>query len=48
MLSRIRGMDVLPSASNPDPISDLNMAFFTPVFRPGLACYNFSTAIIVV
>ena len=25
-----------PGSSNPDPISDLNMPFSTPVFRPEL------------
>ena len=28
---------VLPSSSNPDPISDQKMSFFTLVFRPGLS-----------
>ena len=27
---------VPPSSSNPDPISDQKMSFFTPVLRPGL------------
>ena len=29
----ILGGDVPPSSSNPDPISDQKMSFFTPVFR---------------
>ena len=27
---------VPPRSPNPDPISDLKMSFFTPIFRPGL------------
>ena len=29
------GVDVPPGYLNPDPISDLKMSLFTPVFRPG-------------
>ena len=36
VLLGILGGDVPPSSSNPDPISDQKMSFFTPVFRPGL------------
>ena len=32
----ILGGGVPPGSSNPDPISDLNMPFSTPVFRPDL------------
>ena len=30
------GGGVPPGSSNPDPISDQEMSFFTPVFRPDL------------
>ena len=36
VLLGIPGGGVPPGSSNPDPISDLNMPFFTPVFRPDL------------
>ena len=36
VLLGILGGGVPPGSSNPDPISDLNMPFFTPVFRPDL------------
>ena len=36
VLPGILGGGVPPGASNPDPISDLNMPFSTPVFRPDL------------
>ena len=32
----ILGRGVPPGSPNPDPISDQNIPFFTPVFRPGL------------
>ena len=32
----IRGGGVPPGSPNPDPISDQNMPFSIPVFRPGL------------
>ena len=34
--SEFPGEGVPPGSSNPDPISDLNMPFSTPVFRPDL------------
>ena len=34
VLPGILGGGVPPGSSNPDPISDLNMPFSTPVFRP--------------
>ena len=34
VLLGILGGGVPPGSSNPDPISDLNMPFSTPVFRP--------------
>ena len=37
VLLGILGGGVPPGSSNPDPISDLNMPFSTPVFRPELA-----------
>ena len=36
VLLGILGGGVPPVSSNPDPISDLNMPFSTPVFRPDL------------
>ena len=36
VLPGILGGGVPPGSSNPDPISDLNMPFSTPVFRPDL------------
>ena len=36
VLLRIIGGGVPPGSPNPDPISDQNMAFSTPVFRPDL------------
>ena len=36
VLLGIFGGGVPPGSSNPDPISDQKMSFFTPVFRPGL------------
>ena len=36
LLLRIIGGGVPPGSPNPDPISDQNMAFSTPVFRPDL------------
>ena len=36
VLLGILGGDVMPRSSNPDPISDQKVSFFTPVFRPGL------------
>ena len=36
VLLGILGGDVSPSSSNPDPISDQKMSFFTSVFRHGL------------
>ena len=36
VLLGILGGGVPPGSSNPDPISDLNMPFSTPVFRPDL------------
>ena len=36
VLLGIIGRGVPPGSSNPDPISDLNMPFSTPVFRPDL------------
>ena len=55
VLSEIRGRGVPPDSPNPDPISDQNMPFFTPVldlksipaFRLGLAGDNFSTGFVV-
>ena len=38
ILLGIFGGGVPPGSSNPDPISDLNMPFSTPVFRPGPGC----------
>ena len=35
VLLGILGGDVSPGPPNADPISDLKMSFFTPVFRPG-------------
>ena len=35
-LLRITGGGVPPGSPNADPISDQNMAFSTPVFRPDL------------
>ena len=34
VLLRIFGRGVPPGSPNSDPISDQNMPFFTPVFRP--------------
>ena len=31
---------VPPCSSNPHPISDQKMSFYTPVFRPGPGCSN--------
>ena len=42
VLPRIVGRGMPPNSSNPDPISDQSMLFFTPIFRPGLAGYKFS------
>ena len=36
VLLGILGGGVPPGSSNPDPISDLNMPFSTPIFRPDL------------
>ena len=36
VLLGIFGRGVPPGSPNPDPISDQNMSFSTPVFRPGL------------
>ena len=36
VLLGILGGDVMPRSSNPDPISDQKVSFFTPIFRPGL------------
>ena len=36
VLLGIFGGGVTPGSPNPDPISDQQMSFFTPVFRPGL------------
>ena len=36
VLLGILGGRVPPGSPNPDPISDQNMPFSTPVFRPGL------------
>ena len=36
VLLGILGGGVPPGFSNPDPISDLNIPFYTPVFRPDL------------
>ena len=36
VLLGILGGGVPPGSSNPDPISDLNMPFSNPVFRPDL------------
>ena len=36
VLLGILGGDVMPRSSNPDPISDQKVSFFTPVFRRGL------------
>ena len=36
VLLGILGGGVPPASSNPDPISDLNMQFSTPIFRPDL------------
>ena len=36
VLPGILGGGVPPGSSNPDPISDLNMPFSIPVFRPDL------------
>ena len=36
VLLGILGRGVPPGSPNPDPISDQNMPFSTPVFRPGL------------
>ena len=36
VLLGILGGGVPPGSSNPDLISDLNMLFSTPVFRPGV------------
>ena len=36
VLLGILGWSVPPGSPNPDPISDQNMSFFTPVFKPGL------------
>ena len=36
VLLGIRGGGVPPGSPNPDPISDQNMPFSIPVFRPGL------------
>ena len=36
VLLGILGGGVPPGSSNPDPISDLNMPFSPPVFRPDL------------
>ena len=36
VLLGILGGGVPPGSSNPDPISDPNMPFSTPVFRPDL------------
>ena len=35
VLLEIFGRGVPPGSQNPDPISDLNILFSTPVFRPG-------------
>ena len=35
VLLGILGRGVPPGSPNPDPISDQNMLFSTPVFRPG-------------
>jgi len=43
VLLEIFGGGVPPASPNPDPISDQNMPFTTPVFRPGLKNpYTFS------
>ena len=36
LLLGVLGGGVPPRSPNPDPISDLKMSFFTPIFRPGL------------
>ena len=36
LLLGIFGRGVPPGSQNPDPISDQNIPFSTPVFRPGL------------
>ena len=36
VLLGILGGGVPPGSSNPDPLSDQKVSFFTPVFRPGL------------
>ena len=36
VLLGVLGWSVPPGSPNPDPISDQNMSFFTPVFKPGL------------
>ena len=36
VLLGVLGGGVPPRSPNPDPISDLKMSFFTPMFRPGL------------
>ena len=40
MLLGIIGEGVPPGSPNPDHISDQNMSFSTPVFRPGSGCSN--------
>ena len=36
VLLGVLGGGVPPRSTDPDPISDLKMALFTPIFRPGL------------
>ena len=36
VLLGVLGGGVQPRSPNPDPISELKMSFFTPIFRPGL------------
>ena len=36
VLLGILGGGVPPGSPNPDPISEQEMSFFTPVFRPGV------------
>ena len=40
VLFGIRGGGVPPGSLNPDPISDQNVPFSIPVFRPGIYVYK--------
>ena len=40
LLLEIRGMGLPPGSPNPDPISDQNMPFSVPVFRPDIYVYK--------